>query len=170
MNYSEKLKDPRWQKLRLKVFERDNWLCQRCGETEKTLMIHHLYYEHGLEPWDYLPEHLITLCFECHTYEHEHREEEEKFLLQILKQVGISSEDLSVLSAGFTSLIIRSNNDSHNIPPTEHQIYYLSEIIQDLANGDIELRNYLNNKYAERITSKIENKCLKKWGWDKDGN
>ena len=36
MKYSEKLRDPRWQKARLKVLERDNWTCVNCGETERT--------------------------------------------------------------------------------------------------------------------------------------
>lgn len=26
--YAEKLKDPRWQKRRLEIFERDDWTCQ----------------------------------------------------------------------------------------------------------------------------------------------
>jgi len=45
MKYSEKLKDPRWQKKRLKVLERDNWECKQCGEKEETLHIHHLLYD-----------------------------------------------------------------------------------------------------------------------------
>lgn len=30
--YKEKLKDPRWQKKRLQIFERDDWCCQKCGD------------------------------------------------------------------------------------------------------------------------------------------
>ena len=32
MGYSEKLKDPRWQKKRLEILERDNFRCQYCGD------------------------------------------------------------------------------------------------------------------------------------------
>jgi 5-methylcytosine-specific restriction endonuclease McrA len=28
--YSEKLRDPRWQKKRLEIFQRDNFICQNC--------------------------------------------------------------------------------------------------------------------------------------------
>ena len=39
----EKYKDPRWQKKRLKILERDKWACQLCDGKEKTLHIHHKF-------------------------------------------------------------------------------------------------------------------------------
>lgn len=33
-NYAEKLRDPRWQKLRLQVMERDEWMCEICYDHE----------------------------------------------------------------------------------------------------------------------------------------
>lgn len=41
-SYAEKLRDPRWQKKRLKIFERDGWACQDCRSTTNTLNLHHL--------------------------------------------------------------------------------------------------------------------------------
>jgi hypothetical protein len=67
--YSEKLKDPRWQKKRLEILQRDEWICQNCGDDESTLHVHHKWYEPGNEPWDYPPEALITLCEDCHQRE-----------------------------------------------------------------------------------------------------
>jgi len=64
MTYSEKLKDPRWQKKRLKVFERDNFSCRWCHETKNTLHAHHLLYSYN--PWDVEDEYIITLCDFCH--------------------------------------------------------------------------------------------------------
>lgn len=64
--YSEKLKDPRWQKKRLEVMERDGFTCFRCRENEKPLHVHHLMYEKGKSPWDYEGYALITLCEDCH--------------------------------------------------------------------------------------------------------
>lgn len=66
MNYQEKLKDPRWQKKRLKVLQRDNWTCQLCESKDKTLHVHHKYYLPNAEPWDVPDSALVTLCFECH--------------------------------------------------------------------------------------------------------
>lgn len=68
-NYSEKLKDPRWQKKRLKILERDKWTCQSCFDTENTLHVHHMKYVYGLEPWEIEDQFLITLCASCHEEE-----------------------------------------------------------------------------------------------------
>jgi 5-methylcytosine-specific restriction enzyme A len=68
--YSRKLQDPRWQKLRLQVFERDGWACRGCGDADSMLNAHHTYYTNGAAPWDYPPESIVTLCGECHESEH----------------------------------------------------------------------------------------------------
>ena len=64
--YQEKLQNPKWQRKRLSVFERDNHTCQLCKDTETTLQVHHLFYAKGYEPWDYKDEDLITYCKHCH--------------------------------------------------------------------------------------------------------
>ena len=65
-SYSEKLRDPRWQKKRLKVMERDGFLCTHCKIDGDTLNVHHSYYRSGRDPWDYPDESLITVCEKCH--------------------------------------------------------------------------------------------------------
>ena len=65
-SYSDKLEDPRWQKMRLKVLERDEFTCQVCFNTESELHIHHKYYKKNLEPWEYPLKSLETICSECH--------------------------------------------------------------------------------------------------------
>jgi hypothetical protein len=64
-SYSDKLKDPRWQKKRLIIFDRDGWTCQLCGDKETTLHAHHKKYT-GYNPWDALDDDLITYCEHCH--------------------------------------------------------------------------------------------------------
>jgi hypothetical protein len=64
--YSLKLKDPRWQKLRLEVLQRCEWKCQLCLNTKDTLFVHHNYYSSGRDPWDYPPEDLHAYCEDCH--------------------------------------------------------------------------------------------------------
>lgn len=71
MNYSEKLKDPRWQKKRLEIFSRDKFTCQICLSTEKTLHVHHKSYLKGKEPWDYDDYNLVTVCLDCHKLHHD---------------------------------------------------------------------------------------------------
>lgn len=65
-SYSEKLKNPRWQKKRLEIMKRDNFKCRLCGDTETTLNVHHLTYTNGNDPWEYDNKELITLCEHCH--------------------------------------------------------------------------------------------------------
>jgi len=64
MEYTERLTDPRWQKKRLEILNRDNWTCQTCSDTKTTLAIHHKKYV-GL-PWDSPNNDLITVCKHCH--------------------------------------------------------------------------------------------------------
>lgn len=64
--YADKLKDPRWQRLRLEILERDGFKCRWCYSEDKTLHVHHKYYISGREPWQYPPEAYLTLCLDCH--------------------------------------------------------------------------------------------------------
>lgn len=64
--YLEKLKDPRWQKKRLEIFERDKWTCRDCEAKDKTLHVHHIIYIPGKDPWDIPSGFLVTLCEDCH--------------------------------------------------------------------------------------------------------
>lgn len=64
--YAEKLKDPRWQKKRLEIMNRDRFACRGCGDEESHLNVHHCYYLPGKMPWEYPDCDLITLCEDCH--------------------------------------------------------------------------------------------------------
>lgn len=64
--YREKLLDPRWQRKRLEILERDQWQCYDCGDDKSTLHVHHRYYVRGREPWDYPNDALVSLCETCH--------------------------------------------------------------------------------------------------------
>lgn len=97
MNYAEKLKTPRWQKKRLKIFEHDKWRCTKCGTIEKELQVHHLDYIEDIEPWDYPDDMLTTLCSTCHNVELD-RPKHEKYLLQSLKMNGFLVSDILKLS------------------------------------------------------------------------
>lgn len=65
MTYSQKLRDPKWQKKRLLILERDGWKCCACGADDKNLQVHHLIYR-KIDPWAYPDEAYQTLCGDCH--------------------------------------------------------------------------------------------------------
>lgn len=71
--YATKLRDPRWQKRRLEILQRDDWECQCCCDKETTLNVHHRWYENDKEPWDASDDALVTLCETCHQYETDNR-------------------------------------------------------------------------------------------------
>lgn len=64
--YSQRLKDPRWQKKRLEIMERDGFKCIECGDDQSELQVHHRKYVKDADPWDINSEYLICLCKECH--------------------------------------------------------------------------------------------------------
>lgn len=97
--YAEKCKDVRWQRLRNKVLERDNYTCQasNCGATSGSMEVHHLDYIPGLDPWDYPMDMLRTLCETCHDKERG-REKMETHLATTLKTKGFLLSDLLAFS------------------------------------------------------------------------
>ena len=100
--YQEKWKDPRWQRKRLEVFERDGWACRECGEKDKTLSVHHIYYENNKDgtpkdPWDYPLLALVTMCGEDHEFEKYMREIRDTWLIEQLQFCGLTSGDVSNL-------------------------------------------------------------------------
>ena len=106
MAYGEKLKDPRWQKLRLQVFERDEWACRWCYAKKQTLAVHHLWYETEAEPWEATPESLLTVCESCHQSEYDSRAKYEALLLEAIRRKGFSLVGLMYFKDGVDSLPI----------------------------------------------------------------
>lgn len=68
--YAALRRDPRWQKKRLEVMERDEFKCRHCGSADGTLNVDHAYYVKGRMPWQYPMFSLTTLCEDCHEQKH----------------------------------------------------------------------------------------------------
>lgn len=100
--YSEKFKDPRWQKKRLEILTRDNWTCQVCKSTDNTLHVHHKMYLNVENPWEYDNDLLVCLCEECHEIEGELKKEYEKLFLENFYKSGFLADDLRTLSHLFS--------------------------------------------------------------------
>lgn len=69
-SYSELLRDPLWQKKRLRILERDGWRCRDCRDDTKTLNVHHHQYRSGAKPWEYPDCALAAYCEDCHNRRH----------------------------------------------------------------------------------------------------
>ena len=88
--YSEKLKDPRWQRKRLEIMQRDNFTCTQCGDTTDTQNVHH--WQYSKEPWVAKNEDLTTVCRSCHEEIEQCKDLTKDFLRQsdfrmLLKQI-----------------------------------------------------------------------------------
>lgn len=83
-SWASNLRDPRWQKKRLEIFERDGWRCRQCGDTASNLQVHHRQYTWGRAPWDYSSEDLVTLCETCHAHATNLAKEAKELLSAIL--------------------------------------------------------------------------------------
>jgi len=65
-SYESFLASDEWRRLSERVKERDNHECTQCG-SHQHLQSHHLTYDYG---WECDPEHLVTLCNQCHREAH----------------------------------------------------------------------------------------------------
>lgn len=65
-SYSDRLKDPRWQRRRLEILNRADFACETCESSDKTLHVHHKLYRKGAMPWEYDDHELEALCVDCH--------------------------------------------------------------------------------------------------------
>lgn len=89
MTYSQKLKDPRWQKRRLEVLSFYGFQCFFCKDLKSELHVHHKQYLRGRSPWDYSDDELVVLCVVCH-------EKIEGLLKRVSRMAG---DDLSGMEA-----------------------------------------------------------------------
>jgi hypothetical protein len=132
-SYSEKLRDPRWQRKRLVILHRDNFACVQCNCTDKTLHVHHCFYEWGRDPWDYPDRSLLTLCVDCQEDE-AIAPEMKKALISSLAQMGALSWQFDAISC-----------DMHDILHSGLSVTKLVAAIHDLARALIHTSPQVEN-------------------------
>ena len=136
-NYSDLLKDPRWQKKRLEIFKRDGWSCRLCGNKDITLVTHHKVYLPSKKPWEYPNDLLITLCEDCHSTEPEQVAWAEECIIKSLRELFISPE-LFIIADGFDKLS-KLNSDRLTARVYEH------------ALSETDIQNHLVQIYRKYI-------------------
>ena len=127
MNYSEKLKDPRWQKKRLEKFEANGWECEICSNSKETLHLHHKEYR-KCEPWEYDYKELMCVCEWCHGRLHE------GFNIEQIKYLKVSDNSNNKYRDLFYSTmrkLIHSELIENNLS-TEKEKIELAKIIIDV--------------------------------------
>lgn len=159
LSYAEMLKDPRWQKKRLEVMQRDGFRCQHCLSEDKPLQVHHLVYDKDKKPWEYDNNQLITLCEDCHQNETgDSRMIYANFqdLLYEFKLSGLSSAVLCSILSYITETIYSYNND-YEKPYFDEQI---KKIIEYAVYGAGTLGDVITaSKMGIDVDSYVENVC-----------
>lgn len=148
MTYSEKLRDPRWQKLSAEVKALAGWKCERCGKSDRNLQAHHKIYRRGLEPWEYHPIFLECLCDECH--------QTVDFLLAQLRQAAceISIVDLIRLLAIACNLMWeRSEAAKERVKEMHADVYKTLKAVEEFD----EVRKALKREKLEAERQKRQN-------------
>ena len=134
MTYKEKLLDPRWQKKRLKILDRDDFTCQCCGDNTRTLNVHHKSYLNN-NPWDIDNTELITYCSDCHV------------LIELIKNL----HDYSKIKKIIKSKLFKNNAFLYTI--------YLNKDTIDLYivnDGQAKYKLTLNENYINTIKNLID--------------
>lgn len=91
--YSDLLRDPRWQKARLKKLEAAEWRCEACMDGGSTLHVHHKRYIKGRMPWEYEQALLVVLCESCHEAQHDMQEIQKDLLARLDVDGPMSIDD-----------------------------------------------------------------------------
>lgn len=120
-NYSELLKNPKWQKRRLEILSRDEFMCQSCFDTESELHVHHKCYNYGVDIWDYKDDDLITYCKSCH----EECTELKKSIKKIIDKCFVDPELLNHIE------VILKNLRGYN----PYDLYEISKFIASKKNN-----------------------------------
>ena len=103
--YAEKLKDPRWQRKRLEIMERDAFACQMCDDAESPLHVHHKWYVWGNDPWDYPNDALVTLCLDCHEGVTNGKRGAEGKLLHAVRTNMLNPDNVECLAEALSSML-----------------------------------------------------------------
>jgi ribosomal protein S27AE len=163
LTYSEQLKHPKWQKVRLEKLESANFECENCGANEITLHVHHKQYFKGRMAWEYTHDELSVLCEVCHELEH-HQEE-------IIKRIIASSSSHFSFLAGMNlqndSLDLSDLDDGFDNNPHEfmagaiaylvthlrlEQMYEVAQFAVSLSRELSEARLvFEHNKYLKQV-------------------
>lgn len=164
MKYSEKLRDPRWQKKRLEVMQRDGFACLACSDTTRTLNVHHKQYRGN--PWEAKMEMLETLCESCH----ERRTNLNNSFLELPSKVAfarfsgeVETERSQNLRAQWDEILRFLRIDSTTFPKAGSGEIWIGEIIDKPRHQELFVHTALD---YDRMGKELNYGIAHYTGWD----
>ena len=116
-SYSEKLKSPKWQKKRLEIMNLRGFKCDKCGNEDEQLNVHHRFYIKGREPWEYDNDVFQVLCNKCHKIEHEKKD----MVIEVIPEkydllISVINEDYSDVDISNLTYFLDNVKNEEDIP------------------------------------------------------
>lgn len=160
-DYQSLLKDPRWQRKRLEIMQRDNFTCQHFGNAKETLNVHHKYYKENYNPWDYEDDCYITLCEKCHNVESEERKLLYSKYIEFRDTFYIKGFSNQVISDIFGNFINYLESIDYNFPLGENMIIDSVCGIQNISDVNALKNIGISQKEINHMLRKINPKIYK---------
>lgn len=100
--YQALYRDPRWQRKKNLILQRDVYRCRDCTNGTVELQVHHCRYPgRGRPPWEIDDEFLLTVCDPCHKKRQElENQMKESLALVFAKSTPIELEALATFISG----------------------------------------------------------------------
>lgn len=164
LTYSEQLKHPNWQRVRLQKLGESDFMCDECMDAESTLHVHHKQYFKGRMAWEYAPYELAVLCESCHAKEHEHEEVLKKIIASSYSQFAfLAGKNLHNDNMEEDEIQLGYNTDPHDfmVGATAYlisqlginDIYDVAKFAVSLSRTDSEERMiFEHNKYFKKVS------------------
>lgn len=130
LTYKQQLLHPNWQRKRLEILQRDEFVCQCCYDDQSTLHVHHKRYVRGRMAWEYPDSELVTLCEGCHETMHATSDAAKAMLAALpVDGPGCLSNVVGVL-AGFATG--EQGMDFHEVYADEPHHYLVGQVANRL--------------------------------------
>jgi len=154
-SYYDYLKDPRWQKKRLKILERDQWTCTVCSNKEGTLHAHHNYYIKDKKPWEYQDYIIETLCEDCHKIFHEQESTNRaRYITELYKKITSDEQHLylreyikamSIIDCPIDQMFVDIFEMAmyYSVSYDEYDLFFSYCMEKEYWNNDINIKSFL---------------------------
>lgn len=100
--FSNQYRSPLWQKKRLETLDAAGFQCQRCGDGDSHLHVHHKQYFKGRKVWEYTSDELEVLCKSCHEAAHDELNTLKRLIADLPSE---AVDQVTSLLAGYCSFV-----------------------------------------------------------------